>query len=769
MLHPQSALDALPPARRLLRDLRHVLANVTDPKLRLDRVVQTIAQGVAAQVCSIYIRRPGEVLELYATHGLAAEAVHRTRLRIGEGLIGLVCQTAAPVAAANAWQHPNFVYRPETAEEKFQSFCGVPIFLGGRVTGVLAIQNTAIRDYSGEDIESLETVAILLGYVITAGELGKNTEQSADEGTASVTTKLSGLRIHGGLAIGRALVYDAAPRVTRMLSDDPNAERQRLEAALRTMQGDISGKIHDLREQFGTTPMGQAEHVAILETHHLFARDQSWLGRMLESIASGLSAEAAVQKIHNETRARLNLVQDPYLRARMADIEDLTTRLLQHLLGEQGFLQQHMMDQDFIVVARDLGPAALLDFDRRHLRGLVLEEGAQTAHVAVVARALQIPVLGKIAEALRRIESRDLLAMDADQGYLYLRPGEDMVQTFRAQISDHTARRARYAALRDLPNVTACGTAVELCINAGLPIEVDQMTALNADGIGLFRTEIAFLSYGDVPNVAEQTEFYRQIIDAAQGKKLVFRTIDIGGDKALQNFPQIREENPAMGWRGLRLALDFPSLLRQQMRALLRAAAGRDLEMMVPMASSVDELSQARQLLQQEMDLLQNQGGVLPKRVTLGTMIEVPALLWQLPAVLQAADFISVGSNDLLQFFFAADRGGVKTAGRYDALSPSFLRMLQQLVAASAAAGKSLTVCGEMAAKPLDAIVLMALGVRQLSVTASALGPLRATLRQVRLEPFQDLLESRLETGKETSLRPLLSAFARDQGIIWPE
>jgi phosphotransferase system enzyme I (PtsP) len=753
----------------LLRDLRDVLGNYADPERRLEMVVKTIAQGMGTPVCSIYIKRPGEVLELFATYGLSQQAVHQTRLRIGEGLVGLVTQTAAPVIAADAWQHPNFVYRPETAEEQYKSFCGVPILLGGRVIGVLTIQNAQRRDFAGEDVEQLETAAILLGYVLFSGDLIKNIDPTADEGTASVITRLPGLRINSGLAIGRAVMYNSAPRITRMLSDQPEAERQRLRAAIRTMQGDINAKIHEARENLNDEASpALVEPLEILETYSLFTRDQSWLNRMYESIDSGLSAEAAVQKVHNETRARLNLTHDPYLRARMADIEDLTARLLQHLLGEQGFLQKHIMDQDFIVVARDLGPAALLDFDRRYLRGLLLEEGAQTAHVAVVARALQIPVVGKIAEAMRRIEAGDRIIVDGDRAEVYLRPGEEIVQTAQAQIAAKAKLRAVYEAAKHLPSITADGVPIDLMVNAGLPVDVEQLAATNAHGIGLFRTEIAFMTYGDVPSVTEQTEFYRQILDAAGDKPVVFRTIDVGGDKVLASMPISREENPAMGWRGLRLALDFPSLLRQQLRAMLRAASGRRLHVMFPMVASATELARAKALVTMEMDLMRANGETLPSHVATGAMIEVPALLWQLPAVLAQVDFLSVGSNDLLQFIFASDRGGSRTASRYDSLSPSFLRLLRQLSLDCHKANIPLTVCGEMAAKPLDAMVLAALGIHRLSMAAVSIGPIRSVIRQMRMAPWVSIINNRLEHGKEDSLRPLLNGFARDQGIELP-
>ena len=750
-------------SRRLLIDLRDVIGRYSDARERLQQVVKTISTGMVVEVCSIYVKRPGEVLELFATEGLSPAAINKTRLRVGEGLVGLVASTGSPVVADDAWSHPNFVYRPETGEENYKSFCGVPIFLGGRVVGVLVVQNIKHRHYSDDDIEQMETVAILLGYIITSGDLIKPDENQGGDGIAIVPTRIKGLRINGGLAVGRAYLYNSAPRITRMLSDNPDLELQRLQQALDAMNISISGMIENASKDMPQTI--SREHLEVLESYKLFATDRGWLTRIRDAIATGLSAEAAVQKVHNETRARMNLIHDPYIKARLADLEDITARLLQHILGEQNFLAPHIMDQDFIVVARDLGPAALLDFDRRYLRGVVLEEGSQTAHVAVVARALDIPVMGKIDDCMRRIENNDRLAIDGENSEVYIRASEDVIQSFRDSIILRERRRAQYNAARGLPSVTADGVPVSLMMNAGLPIDMEQMDATNADGIGLFRTEISFMTFGQIPSIAEQTEFYRGIIDSAGFRPVIFRTLDIGGDKALPNMPQYREENPAMGWRGLRLALDMPSLLRQQLRALLRAAAGQKLQLMFPMVAEIAEFDAARSLLQLEIDRIRQHNGALPSQIAVGAMLEVPAMLWQMPSLLKRVDFLSIGSNDLLQFLFASDRGGSRTSLRYDTLSPMVLRLIKNLVAQCDAAGVPLTLCGEMAARPLEAAVLVSLGLHRLSMAAASIGPIKSIIRQLHTGQLNAYVESLLHSD-ERSLRGKISSFVRDRGLL---
>lgn len=749
------------PSRLLLKRLRDVIGRHSDARERLQQVVETVAEGMAVEVCSIYIRRAGEVLELFATVGLNPEAIHKTRLYLGEGLVGLAASSAQAVIAEDAWNHPNFVYRPETGEEHFKSLCGIPILLAGRVVGVLAIQTKEPRSYSDEDIEILETVSILLGYLITSGDLISQTEQMSGDGIGILPTRLDGIRINAGLGIGKAYVHNAAPRITRMLSDNPAAEQQRLQQAIDAMSLSISGLIEVASQEENSG----REHLEILETYQMFAADKGWLNKITDAIKSGLSAEAAVQKVYNEARARMKAISDPYIQARLSDLEDLTSRLLHHILGHEKMLAPHIMDQDFIVVARDLGPAALLEFDRRYLKGVVLEEGSQTAHVAVVARALDIPVVGRVPDALKKIDSGDPLIVDGDEGEIFIRPGEEVVQSYKEGLEAREKQKAQFAATRNLPSITADGVPVSLFINAGLQIDMEQLDAVNADGIGLFRTEISFMTFGSFPGIREQTDFYSNIIGSAGYRPVIFRTLDIGGDKALPNMPFYREENPAMGWRGLRLALDMPSLLRQQLRAMLRAARGRKLYLMFPMVAEVAEFDAARALLDMEVERMRKNKEDLPSAIAVGAMIEVPALLWQLPGLLSRVDFLSVGSNDLLQFLFASDRGGGRTSARYDPLSGPVLHVMKYLIDSCDAKGVPLTVCGEMASRPLEAITLISLGLHRLSMAAPAIGPVKTIIRQVNVQQMRPYILSLLDSP-EHSLRGKIKAFVKDKGIL---
>ena len=744
--------------RLLLRRLRDVMAGGGKAQERLNKIVTIVAADMVAEVCSAYVMRPGEVLELFATKGLKPEAVHKTRLRVGEGLVGDIAAHARPLALAEAQSHPNFAYRPETGEEIYHSLMGVPIVRGGRVLGVLAVQNRTPRHYDEEEVETLETVATVLAELVASGELVAREELEPTEGIALLPVRLEGIVLNGGLAIGQAVLHETRIMLTQMVAEDPRQEMERLRAAVATMQSALDDMLASSDLADG------GEHRDILETYRMFAEDRGWLGRIAEIVNSGLTAEAAVQKVKDDMRARLDQVADPYLRERVLDLEDLGNRLIKHLMGDVAPTPAEPLPDDVILVARDMGPAELLDYDRRRLRGLVLEEGSTTSHVAIVARAIDIPVVGRVSNLFRRVEPKDALIIDGDNGTIFVRPGEDIRQNFLEGMRARSQRKAMFAATRDLPAVTRDGVAISLNINAGLLIDVPHLHDSGADGVGLYRTEIPFMVRSEFPDVAAQTDIYRKILTLAGDKPVVFRTLDVGGDKVLPYWRGEAEENPAMGWRAIRIGLDRPIMLRQQLRALIRAAAERPLHVMFPMISEVAEFVAARRVLELELKRLRTAGKPVPSEVRVGAMFEVPALAWQLKELLRRVDFLSVGSNDLRQFLFASDRGSPRIADRYDTLSPAMLGILELLVRECGAAGIPISLCGEMAGQPVDAMALIGLGFRTLSMAPPAVGPVKNMIRSLDLARLQTYLTGirGVATG---SLRGRLRAFARDHNV----
>jgi phosphotransferase system enzyme I (PtsP) len=741
--------------RQLLAGLRDALAADHPPQARLDQVVRLIARATGAEVCSLYLLRAGEVLELFATIGLNQKAVHLTRLRVSEGLIGRIAANAAPLAVEDAPHHPAFAYRPETGEDPFHSLCGVPLIRSGKVRGVLAIQHRERHVYGAELVETLQTIAMVLAELVAGGEFVAVTESLLMTEEAFGPARLEGMTFNPGMAMGRAILHRSEISVDRLLADNPGHEVKRLNEALAAMHASLDTLLR---------PSGNEAQDEVLEAYRMIATDRGWIGRINEAIRSGLSAEAAVMRVAEQIKSRLSASNDAYLRDRLTDFDDLSRRLLQHLLRPADAFRSAPIPDDAILVARHLGPAELLDIPSGKLKAVVLEEGAQTSHVVIVARALGIPVVGQCNGVLNRIAAGDDLLVDGDNALIMLRPSEDVATAFAEGMAIRADRARVHAEVRTLPSVTADGVGISLNLNCGLLLDVAQLELTRADGIGLYRTEIPFLARSDFPDVGAQTEIYRKVLDQAGGRSVTFRTLDVGGDKFLPYMTHPVEMNPALGWRSIRIGLDRPFLLRHQIRALLRAAAGRNLRLMFPMVSEVAEFVQARKLVDKELDRAAGRGQELPAKIETGTMLEVPALLFQLPALLRQADFISIGSNDLMQFVFAADRGNSSVTNRYDVLSPAALTLLRQVAQIVTAAGKPLTLCGEMAAHPLDAMALIGLGYRSLSLSAGAIDRVKLMLRSLHVGTLRAFLDDRLD-GENHSLRPLLSAFARDHDV----
>ena len=732
--------------RRLLARLRHLMAHGA---ASLPELVRLVASELVSEVCSIYVLRPGDILELAATEGLKPDAVGRTRLRVGEGIIGLVGATGHALNLPDAQNHPAFAYRSETGEEPYASLLAVPVRRAGRTLGVLAVQNRATRRYDADEVDVLETVAMLLAEVLAAS----GATDGAEEGLgATVPRRFGGTQLVPGLAIGPVVRHGALHAPRRLLADDPAQESARLAHAVEAMQRGLDELISD------RLPDGDAPR-EILEAYRLVAADAGWLKRVNDAIRGGLSAEAAVHRVAGELHDRMRRVTDPYLRERLADLEDMVGRLLATLDADA---EPAAVPPGAILIARRLGPAELLDWHARGIAGIVVEEGSANGHAAILARALGLPALGGARGILDIAEDGDEALLDADDGLLVLRPEQEVKQAYRREMQARSDRQARWGALRERPSATADGTPVTLMLNVGLALELAQLDVTGAAGIGLFRTEIAMLARGAVVDVPEQAAVYGRVLDAAAGRPVVFRTLDLGGDKMLPGSPPSEEENPAMGWRSLRIGLDRPAVLRRQLRALLLAADGRPLTVMFPMVATVAEFRAARALLVAEAARVRP----APERLSVGTMLEVPALLWQLSDLLREVDFISVGTNDLMQFLFAADRGTPSLAGRYDMLSPAMLDLLTELQMRAAAAGVPLSVCGEVAGRPLEAITLAGLGIVSLSMSASALFGVKEALAAVDLPSFRAVLASiRHTAGGAASLREPIAGWAREHGL----
>jgi phosphotransferase system enzyme I (PtsP) len=743
--------------RLLLRRLREIMAEQTSAQMRLDKLVTVIASNMVAEVCSIYLRRAGKVLELFATEGLNRTAVHNTRLKEGEGLVGMVSETAEAVNLSDAPADPHFSYRPETGEDPFKSFLGVPIVRGGQVFGVLTVQNKAERIYAEEEVEALQTVAMVLAEVVAQGGFFNVAELDEPELRIDRPRKFVGDGLSEGVAVGRVALHEPRVRVERMIADNPVAELKRLEDAI----GSLRESVDEMLASSELDLTGEGREV--IEAYRLFAYDQGWRQRMRDAVRTGLTAEAAVERIQDETRLRVQRLGDPILRERAHDFDDLARRLLRHLTGEEG--AQRSLPHNAILVARNMGPAELLDYGRDKLVALVLEEAAATSHVAIVARSMGLPMVASLEGIADNARAGDQIAVDGEMGEVHLRPASEIVKAFEDKREMRVKAQARFAAVRDLPAVTRDGVAIRLMMNAGLEFDMPQLAQSGAAGIGLFRTELQFMIGETMPRLADQSAFYKKILDASGDKPVVFRTLDLGGDKVLPYARWEREENPALGWRAIRIALDRPALLRYQVRALLNASVGRTLRILLPMVSDVDEFNRGRALIDREQERARLLNLGRPTQVLVGAMLEVPALAFMLPQLMRSADFVSIGSNDLLSLAFAVDRTNPRVAKRYDNLNPASLTLIRLIVQSAAENSGDLSLCGEMAGRPLDAMALLGLGIRTLSMQPGQIGPIKMMIRSLHLGEVAAFVD-RLCGRTDHSLRTRLSAFAAERGIV---
>ncbi|WP_242098239.1 MULTISPECIES: phosphoenolpyruvate--protein phosphotransferase [unclassified Sphingomonas] len=752
-------VSAAASAREILVRLHDVMAARSPAQSKLNSVVGIIAEAIGSEVCSIYLLREG-VLELFATRGLDQDAVHVTKLALGEGLVGTIAEQVEVLNLDEAASHPDFAYKPETGEDRYHSFAGVPIIRRERAVGVLAVQHSDPRRYADVEIEALQTVAMVLSELIANAGLIDTAASGQDRVQSTAAVRIAGQKLVDGMGSGHAVFHQPRITIEHTVAEDIDAERHRVYAAFDKMRQGIDKMAREA--EFGVA----GEHVEVIETYKMFAYDEGWARRINEAIDSGLTAEAAIERVQQRTRQRMRQIDDPLLADRMHDLEDLSNRLLRIVSGQMGTAAQLGLRQDTILIARNLGPAELLEYDKRRLKGVILEEGSLTAHVTIVARAMGVPVLGRVRDVRRLIAEGDLLLLDVIEGNVFVRPSLAMEEAFEARLQLRQKRKAAFAALRDVPPVTKDGHRLTLLVNAGLRDDVAALDVTGADGIGLFRTEFQFLVSATLPQRERQQRLYKEVLDAAGDRPVVFRTVDIGGDKALPYLKEESgvEENPAMGWRALRLSLERDGLMKVQARALIEAAAGRTLNVMFPMVSEPWEFDEAKALFESQRAWMAQRGGKGPAEVRYGAMLEVPALAEQLDILLPKLQFLSVGTNDLTQFLFAADRANPKLAERYDWLSPSILRFLARLVGPCRDAGVTLAVCGEMGGRPLEAMALIGLGIERLSITPAAIGPIKAMVRSLDRGALRGFMATLLAAPPRDP-RAALAAWAAENGV----
>lgn len=736
--------------QNVLRSLKKVIKQKLSVEEKINQITKLTAKELKVEACSFYIIRPGDVLELYATCGLDKKAVHETYLRIGEGLNGEVALTRKPLMVSNVWKHSGFVYKPETKELNLNSFAAVPVIHQDVLLGVLSIQKKEIHTFVEKEMDFLGVISMLISDLLL-GVLKENTIKVA---SGRQHKKMDVVTLIQGLAIGKAYVHKRVV-FENILSLDRHGEQKKLISAIRSVEEEISQKL--------LLPDITREQTDIFKTYLMFTRDKGWAKKINNAISSGLTAQASIQKVLNEITERMNMLSDPYIKERIHDFQDLANRIIRHLHGKQ--VASKKMPRNAILVAKSLGPVELLDYDLSKIKAIVLEEGSQTMHMTIVARSLNIPVVSGIKDISNSILNEDVLAVDATNGFLYINPSDEVLDDFDERLKTYRRQQAQYLPLKHLPSETKDNVYVSLNINAGLPSDIVNTKSFSYDGIGLYRTELPFMSAQQLPDAKEQTQIYKKVFDEVGKKPVIFRTLDIGSDKILPYFENKKEENPAMGWRSIRITLDRRIILKTQLRAFIRAAAGRELKIMFPMITTIEELREAKKLFYLEIEREKLKSGVIPKVIKIGTMIEVPSLLFQLDELVQEVDFISIGTNDLAQFFYATDRGNPVIWDRYDVLSPVFLKALKKVSDACKKANIPCSICGEMASNTLGAFALIGIGFTNLSMNPAALGPVKGVVRTMEQAKTSLFIDKHLNDSV-VSLRDLLKAYATDHGVL---
>ncbi len=739
-MHTHAANQAM----NIFRQIQQVVSENGEPAVKLENALRILTKSFNADAAVCYVTVDDNYLELLSQYGVEQNAF-KNNIRYGEGFVGNIA--ARQRSLSNIDQNSPF----------YKALLGVPLLRWNRTSGLILIAHKQPLQFTPDEVEILETIAPFLTATLFSEEMVAYKKKLIKSRGLNLKDRLKGVILNKGYGVGSAVVHQRRRALTKIFAEDKTRELTRLEDAKERMN-------KSLDEKFNATRLGIGEHTDILETYRMFARDKGWYQKISDNIENGLTAEAAVERAYEDAWNRLSSTSDIYLKERLHDLRDVADRLRLFLSGDDEKTNPIKSNEDIIIVAQTMGPADLMDYDHTKIRGLIIEDGTPTMHVSIVAKALNIPVIAKIRGIFKDVKEGEILALDGQEGYVYINPADDIVQKFKSRQKNMALLLEQLQKLRRFPNKTADGTKINLSINVGLDFDFDYLDSTKCDGVGLYRTEIPFMSSEKMPSVQDQIDFYKRLIEKAGRKKIIFRSLDAGSDKLLPYWNDMHEDNPAIGWRSIRITLDRRAILRKQMKAFLKATKGLELNVMFPMISSLEEFMEAKETLLLEIEKEKRRGEEIPKKVNIGLMIEVPSIIFQLDDVLKEADFISVGTNDLAQFIFACDRGNPRLSDRYDVLSAPFLRVLLEIIKKADKAGVLCSVCGEMASNPVEAMALIGLGYQRLSVAGSAYGNIKNMIRSLRVQDITDYMQTLLHSPKRT-LRPQLLAYAHDHGI----
>ena len=729
-------------SRILLQRLKKTLSELGEAQARLNKIVKIIADSMNSEVCSIYLINRYNILELYATEGLRSKAVHYSQLNVGQGLVGKIAATAEPIKTSQASKTKGFRYLPETGEEIYNSFLGVPIQRLGKILGVLVIQNLKKREFTEDDVYGLEIVAMVIAEM---AELGIFT--SSDGSDELSQDKKNPLSINGlvgkeGIVIGNTVLLEPQIKIQNPIADNTKLEKQKLRKSISKLNNQLSEIIS--KKHFKK----KGDFLEILETHKLLIEDRSWIKRMESSIDSGLSAIVAVEKEQTTTKSRIAKVKNFYFKERLNEFYEISNILLKILTNQKTYINLKGIKEP-ILIARNISPLELVSL-RHQLKGIILEDGSVGSHTTIVSRALNIPLLIQTKDIINKISNGDKIILDADQGLVYLRPNKTISELYTSKLKLRNKAKKTFLASKNLEAKTLDNKKIFLMMNAGLMADLPSLDDSGADGVGLYRTELQFLISNKVPKRAEQAEIYCKVLDSAGANPVFFRTLDIGSDKILPTITPEIEPNPTLGWRAIRLTLERSGVFKMQVQALIRGAKGRNLNIVIPLVTEINEFLKAKDIIIDEINREKKRNRIVPNLIKIGAMLEVPSLVFAPNLFFKSVDFLMVGGNDLKQFFFAADRENEKVRKRYDMLSTSFLSFLKLIVKKSEKYKLPLSYCGEDAGRPIEALVLCSLGFKTLSMQPNCIAPVKSLLRNIKLSEIKQIVDFALEANYET-------------------
>jgi phosphotransferase system enzyme I (PtsP) len=772
---------------RILEDISTIILHSHDLQDTLDNIVTLVAKRMGSDVCSIYLlENDDETLVLKATKGLSKASVNRVSMKVHEGLTGLAIETRTMVMTDNAPSHPRYKYFKEAKEERFLSFLGLPLFEHKAPIGVIVVQTRDPRIFNEDEISILRTITFQIGSIIHTGrlldsiqhkererawfeeELAKVRNGSEDDAPVPITSgtkkstiskTMAGTAVSAGFSRGKIYILDRFnDKVIKLAKVGTPYDEQH-----KFYQGLEKAKIQTIYMEKRVSETLSADDAAIFHTHLMILEDRSFSAKIADLIEQGLGASRAVSDVVQIYIQAFSAMEDPYLRERSADMEDIGRRVIDAIEGNDS--SDVKLKEKRVLVADEIFPSNLAMLDPDKILGIVTEKGNAYSHAAIMAKSLGIPAVLGVAGIMAAANVKDEIIVDGTSGHIYLNPNAAIKKEYVRLEQEHAGRMKEMGGLRDLPAVTTDGVAITLSANIGLISDVRVANLHGAEGVGLYRTEFPYMARSAFPTRDEQAGIYRKILEGFPGQTVNIRTLDIGGDKGLSYFPYPHEDNPFLGWRSIRVSLERQDIFKEQLAGILLAADAGNPTIMFPLISSLDEIRQIREILTSVRNELLRQGHDVPGYIPFGIMIEVPAAVQIIDFLIQDVDYVSIGTNDLIQYTLAADRTNASVRQYYDPYHPAILHSIKRVADAANKAGKKASVCGEMAADPLCALLLVGMGIREFSLSAPSIPVVKQAIRSNSFDACRKLARAALACRTSADMGLCLAA-ARKKLIL---